>query len=321
MARYLPEARGVNALGALREGQQLRAGALQMQAQEQKADKENFLQGLRQGVAGGNQNALRQLSIEAPGEAKNFLALQQLEQKEARDTEVRNTKFMGQMAATIHGSAPEDKAQTYQMVLGELEKKGMDTSQYPPEYNDETAQEIDAGLVMLMNQARDVGDIVKETEIRRVAETKLKTQGTKPLAAEKAKALTLSKGGLKSIQELNDVLKKFDGVVPKFDAAMPEMLKSPDARKIALLSKDLADSIGRLRSGGAINEEELATFKSFIPNAFDDTETVKFKLQKLEEKFRILQTGITGEEPERLVLGKQDSEPTKDELMKRYGLR
>lgn len=46
------------------------------------------------------------------------------------------------------------------------------------------------------------------------------------------------------------------------------------------------DAIGRLRSGGAINADEEKRFKSFLPAAFDDPETVQYKLQALNNIFQ-----------------------------------
>ena len=89
-----------------------------------------------------------------------------------------------------------------------------------------------------------------------------------------------------------------------------------------MLRKDLADSIGRLRSGGAINEEELKTFNSFVPTSFDDPETTQFKMRKLGEKFSTLQAGITGQEIPQAVLklGGQDPKAAAQAELKRRGL-
>jgi hypothetical protein len=45
------------------------------------------------------------------------------------------------------------------------------------------------------------------------------------------------------------------------------------------------DAIGRLRSGGAINADEEARFRSFLPAAFDDPQTIQYKLQTLNGIF------------------------------------
>ena len=45
---------------------------------------------------------------------------------------------------------------------------------------------------------------------------------------------------------------------------------------------NLADVIGRLRSGAAINEDEEARFLSLLPQAFDDDATIAYKYQQLQ---------------------------------------
>lgn len=143
----------------------------------------------------------------------------------------------------------------------------------------------------------------------------------KPLSGESAKLLTISTGGINALNELNTLLGE-DGTVSFRSEVAPERLKTPRGRQITLLRKDLADSIGRLRSGGAINEDELVTFNSFIPSRTDDAETTQFKMKKLGEKFSTLQAGITGQEVPQAELNLGSSDPKAAALaeLKKRGL-
>lgn len=49
--------------------------------------------------------------------------------------------------------------------------------------------------------------------------------------------------------------------------------------------QNVADALGRLRSGGAINAEEERRFLNLLPATFDDSKTAEAKLQRLEELF------------------------------------
>lgn len=49
--------------------------------------------------------------------------------------------------------------------------------------------------------------------------------------------------------------------------------------------QNAVDAIGRLRSGGAINADEEARFREFLPGAFDDQDTIRYKLGTLNNIF------------------------------------
>ena len=51
--------------------------------------------------------------------------------------------------------------------------------------------------------------------------------------------------------------------------------------------KNMSDIIGRLRSGGAINEEELKTFNALLPTMLDTPDNIQRKLARLENEMRI----------------------------------
>ena len=180
-----------------------------------------------------------------------------------------------------------------------------------------TVKKTDQGLVRINTKTGESFPITSEEGRVGVPEPEAK----KPLSAETAKVLTVATGGINALNNLSELLGT-DGTVSKRSQFSFEGIKSPKGRQITLLRKDLADSIGRLRSGGAINEEELKTFNSFVPTSFDDPETTQFKMRKLGEKFSTLQAGITGQEIPQAVLklGGQDPKAAAQAELKRRGL-
>ena len=190
-----------------------------------------------------------------------------------------------------------------------------------PEQSKFSVQKTDQGLIRVNPQTGESFPITSG-EGERLGVPKPKDDaGKKPLSAETAKVLTVATGGINALNDLNLLLGD-DGTVSLRSELAPERLKTPKGRKITLLRKDLADSIGRLRSGGAINEEELKTFNSFIPSRTDDAETTQFKMRKLGEKFQTLQAGMTGQEiPQaELKLGTQPDQNAIQAELKRRGL-
>ena len=172
-------------------------------------------------------------------------------------------------------------------------------------------QKTDQGLIRVNPQTGEAFPVTSQ-DGKRVGVPKPKAaEGKKPLSGESTKLLTIATGGIKSLNKLHSFLNEEgeDGTISVRSDLAPERLKTPRGRQMTLLRKDLADSIGRLRSGGAINEKEEGTFLGFVPSRTDDAETVKFKMKKLGEKFVTIQSGITGQEiPQaELNLGKQSA--------------
>ena len=106
---------------------------------------------------------------------------------------------------------------------------------------------------------------------------------TKPLSADSAKVLEIASGGTGQIDELRNLYGNVTN--PNISGLLPNAIQSEGVQKIEFLKQDLADRIGRLRSGGAINSGEEARFMQFLPKAGDSDSTVKFKLGKLQSAF------------------------------------
>ena len=108
---------------------------------------------------------------------------------------------------------------------------------------------------------------------------------------EAAKTLGLASEGLGVVKEIRGQF--FDPKTGAFDkskfgktaagAKLPNFAASSEAQLFATRSANLADVVGRMRSGGAIGKEEEVTYKGFIPKWGDSEATVKYKIDQLEK--------------------------------------
>ena len=100
--------------------------------------------------------------------------------------------------------------------------------------------------------------------------------GGKPLSAEQQKLSSNVKVGLSSIDDIDRIISEDSGAL--FKSTLPGFIRDPQSRQLATAVDQVVDVIGRLRSGGAITEEEASRFRNFLPGVFDDPETIKYKL-------------------------------------------
>lgn len=115
---------------------------------------------------------------------------------------------------------------------------------------------------------------------------------TDKLTGEAAKNLGNANIGLQMIDGLNAAFDKNPNLFSFNIAATSE------SQMTRTSITNLADILGRMRSGGAINDEELATFKKLLPltgaikGRIEKAETVKFKLQTLKNLLQDIKSGI-----------------------------
>lgn len=133
-------------------------------------------------------------------------------------------------------------------------------------------------------------------------ETLIKAGFQPKLSGEGAKTLTIAQSGLEAINSIRNNLfdqqtgnlKQGSGRIVGGATFLPNVLQKQDQQEFELARKDLNDLIGRLRSGGAINKDELATYKALVPRFGDKPETIKKKLTQLENNFSTLESGVLG---------------------------
>lgn len=95
-----------------------------------------------------------------------------------------------------------------------------------------------------------------------------------------------AQSGIESLGTIGNIIRKNPNAT-KF-AALPGGSLTQSLTGTGEYSAAIAnavDAIGRLRSGGAINADEETRFRSLLPAAFDDQQTIEYKLQTLNNIF------------------------------------
>jgi len=124
----------------------------------------------------------------------------------------------------------------------------------------------------------------------------------KKMSGSDAKTLSIASGGLEDIITMRSLIKDVGGKitagtvsggVPFFGGVIGKLSK-PKEKQLRSVRSNLADRIGRIRSGGAINKDEEKRFMGLLPGFADDPETIEFKLEKLEKEFSEVESKITG---------------------------
>lgn len=103
-------------------------------------------------------------------------------------------------------------------------------------------------------------------------------EGKGPTVNDK-KTYSYANAGLRSLDEIENILSKDGGA--NWGAQLPGalgFLKSSNSRQLETAIANAADSIGRLRSGGAVSKDEEERFRNQLPGLFDDPETARRKL-------------------------------------------
>jgi len=130
-------------------------------------------------------------------------------------------------------------------------------------------------------------------------------KSSQPLSQEAAKTLTLAEGGSDIVGNLQKQFTKIDPKTKESSFDSDKFSKISAASKLSNIfigkepqlfktrTKDLSDTIGRMRSGGAITtDEQENTFRKLIPEFGDTPETVKYKLDQLDKGFKSVKESI-----------------------------
>lgn len=109
---------------------------------------------------------------------------------------------------------------------------------------------------------------------------------TPKLNATQIQQSNTAQSGIDSLNTIGGIIRKNPNAT-KF-AALPggSLTQSlTGTGEYAAATANAVDAIGRLRSGGAINADEETRFRSLLPAAFDDQDTIEYKLQTLNNIF------------------------------------
>jgi hypothetical protein len=106
-------------------------------------------------------------------------------------------------------------------------------------------------------------------------------EGSKEMSQNQGRA----QFGLTGLSQLRNLLEGQDINLMSAQLSLPQFARSGEAQAYAQLRDQIAEAVGRLNSGGAINEEERIQFYRFVPGFGDTPETAALKLQELEGLF------------------------------------
>jgi hypothetical protein len=126
-------------------------------------------------------------------------------------------------------------------------------------------------------------------------------KASQPLSQDAAKTLTVARDGLNALdnieQQFTDAKtgvfkeKNFKGTT-RASKVLPTFLQGEKAQQFTAYQANLVDTIGRLRSGGAISGDEEPRFLKMVPDFGDKPETFKTKIKQLQATFNSVGSGI-----------------------------
>lgn len=124
---------------------------------------------------------------------------------------------------------------------------------------------------------------------------------SQPLSQDAAKTLTVANDGLSALDNIEkqftnpktgDFLKRDFGSTSMSSKYLPTIAQSAKAQEFTAYQANLVDTIGRLRSGGAIGKDEESRFLKMVPEFGDKPETFKTKINQLKTTFNSVQNAI-----------------------------
>lgn len=127
------------------------------------------------------------------------------------------------------------------------------------------------------------------------------SSGTKPLSAESSKVISNANSGLTSLAQLRQIMENDPSAKTKQIIPGQSMFGGAGGNALGTSSynaaqKNITDVITRLRTGAAITESEEKFYRSMMPQAFDNADTVNQKLDMFQNLFESVanRTGTAG---------------------------
>jgi len=108
--------------------------------------------------------------------------------------------------------------------------------------------------------------------------------GESEKSSEKIKQQAFAQTGLDSLEEIKTFLKNTGQTGTQGTYQAPSLFNSGS---FELARKSVAESIGRLHSGGVISGDEEKRFAEFLPGMFDSPATVEAKINKAESELKL----------------------------------
>jgi len=134
------------------------------------------------------------------------------------------------------------------------------------------------------------------------------SSGTKPLSAESSKVISNANSGLTSLAQLRQIMENDPSAKTKQIIPGQSMFGGAGGNALGTSSynaaqKNITDVITRLRTGAAITESEEKFYRSMMPQAFDNADTVNQKLNMFQDLFESVanRTGTAGNDTQGVV--------------------
>ena len=112
------------------------------------------------------------------------------------------------------------------------------------------------------------------------------------MSGANAKVSADAQSGLRAITQIRQELSSNPGAV--IQSNIPG---SPGARVYTQAAKEVADVIGRMRTGAVINDEEAKFYLGKLPSPLDSQRTKEYKLATLEAFLNSLNNSVGGMDP------------------------
>jgi hypothetical protein len=159
------------------------------------------------------------------------------------------------------------------MMMNPMEQQASESGQYM----EEPSQEMNRSQMLMMALEATGGDLKTAMQL-----TDFLSKDKAPvLKGEERKLAGNVKTGLRALDSIAQLIE--EGAM--LGTVLPGAIQPANSKKLSTALAQASDVIGRMRSGGAISEDEMATFKSFLPQQFEDPETIKYKLGELYQLF------------------------------------
>lgn len=117
-------------------------------------------------------------------------------------------------------------------------------------------------------------------------------ENTSSSASKTASPLNIAsaQSGLSQISKMKDLLSQDSSILTQ-RGLLPMQIQSSSAKQFNRAATEASDIIARLRTGAAINDKEVELYNGYIPNIWDDPQTIQYKFGVLEGMFNSIMGG------------------------------
>lgn len=99
-----------------------------------------------------------------------------------------------------------------------------------------------------------------------------------------------AQSGLSQISKMKELLNQDSSILTQ-RGLLPVQIQSSNAKQFNRAATEASDIIARLRTGAAINDKEVELYNGYIPNIWDDPQTIQYKFGVLEGMFNSIMGG------------------------------